>query len=436
MSTFISYSRADSEFAIRLAKDLRSAGYDIWLDQLDIPTGSRWDDEVEFALENCTTFMIILSPESLQSQNVKDEIGYAIDAGKNILPVKIKSGEIPFRLRRFQYVDFSNKPYAESLKEIKTFLPKQENVLNTIQIEKRLIGEELESLLEATGTAASDPASQPTKPRIPAMERVPTSKRSMPIGLMISLVAIVGLIVAGLIFNSARTKETRVTAVPTEVMVAQHSPTEKPTARPTADTGQVALTQAGESEGFVMKFAEDPDLKDWEQIVKGNGRASKISTSAVNDGLVFDLNDPDLRAYYFYKPEVSEDVAIRWKAENVGKSNYIIGLICRRSGEAWYEFRVTGDGLWSLLKYNTTYLPLDSGGAKDLKVGKNVNEFEMDCAGNQITARINGQTVTTYDFKASYYTQGQIGFTISSRTDIFPIDIKAMEFELSRPGPG
>ncbi|NIV92429.1 TIR domain-containing protein [candidate division KSB1 bacterium] len=31
---FISYARADSEFALKLGKDLRSAGADIWIDQL------------------------------------------------------------------------------------------------------------------------------------------------------------------------------------------------------------------------------------------------------------------------------------------------------------------------------------------------------------------------------------------------------------------
>jgi len=35
--TFFSYSRADSEFVLKLATDLRNAGIDIWLDQLDIP---------------------------------------------------------------------------------------------------------------------------------------------------------------------------------------------------------------------------------------------------------------------------------------------------------------------------------------------------------------------------------------------------------------
>jgi len=57
MTTFISYSRDNSDFAVRLARDLRAAGFDIWLDQLDIRTGARWDDEVEKALVNSTTFL-------------------------------------------------------------------------------------------------------------------------------------------------------------------------------------------------------------------------------------------------------------------------------------------------------------------------------------------------------------------------------------------
>lgn len=122
MTTFISYSRINSDFTVRLAKDLRNAGYDIWLDQLDIPTGARWDDEIERALEACTTFLIVLSPGSIQSQNVKDEIGYAIDTGKQILPVVLENCKVPFRLRRFQYVDFTDQPYDESLAKIKFLL--------------------------------------------------------------------------------------------------------------------------------------------------------------------------------------------------------------------------------------------------------------------------------------------------------------------------
>ncbi|PKP40461.1 MAG: hypothetical protein CVT96_08715 [Bacteroidetes bacterium HGW-Bacteroidetes-13] len=38
---FFSYSRDDTEFVLQLAKNLRQAGADVWLDQLDISPGSR-----------------------------------------------------------------------------------------------------------------------------------------------------------------------------------------------------------------------------------------------------------------------------------------------------------------------------------------------------------------------------------------------------------
>ena len=70
--TFLSYSRANKDFAIRLARELKSEGFSVWLDQLDIPAGARWDREVEKALKECEIFMIILTPASINSENVKD----------------------------------------------------------------------------------------------------------------------------------------------------------------------------------------------------------------------------------------------------------------------------------------------------------------------------------------------------------------------------
>jgi cytoskeletal protein RodZ len=122
--TFISYSRTNKDFALELAKELKAAGFLIWFDQLDIPTGSRWDDEIQKALEQCEIFMVILTPNSIASNNVKDEIGYAIDSNKHILPVLLENANIPFRLRRFQYVDFTNIPYNEGIERAKQLLRK------------------------------------------------------------------------------------------------------------------------------------------------------------------------------------------------------------------------------------------------------------------------------------------------------------------------
>ena len=119
---FISYSRVNSDFAVRLAKDLDLAGINAWIDQSDIPTGARWDDTLQRAIDDSSVFLVLLSPESTRSQNVKDEIGYAIDIGKRILPILVRPCTIPLRLRRFQYVDFTNNPYEKSLGEIKGLL--------------------------------------------------------------------------------------------------------------------------------------------------------------------------------------------------------------------------------------------------------------------------------------------------------------------------
>jgi formylglycine-generating enzyme required for sulfatase activity len=437
LSTFISYSRADSGFALRLAKDLRSAGYDVWLDQLDIPTGARWDDAIEIALETCTTFMIILSPASMQSQNVKDEIGFAIDAGKNILPLKLKPGDIPLRLRRFQYVDFSGQSYEKSLNEIKSILPKREYILTTRQIERRLIGLESPPTTGESGPAKPAPVPQPNTPRVPGpvAANSRTRRKLVSKSLWFGMVAIVGLAAAGITMNAIRTKQSP-PAAPTSLSTIESSPTEKPTLPPTVANTQGAVTQATQSEMLTTRLTKTSDLNNWEQLIKGTGRASKLTVSPTNDGLLFDLNDPDLRAYYFYKPDVPGNVAIRLKAENVGKSAFNVGIICRRTGNTWYEFRISGDGLWYLYKYNDSYLNLANGGSLAIKTGKSINEYEMLCNDNQISLRINGETVKTYDFKASFYAQGQVGFSILSGKAVFPIDIKVSEYAVTEPSSG
>ncbi len=70
---FFSYCRDDSEFAIRLAEDLKAAGAGVWIDQLDIEPGMPWDRVVENAVTSCPRMLVILSPVSVNS-DVRDEV--------------------------------------------------------------------------------------------------------------------------------------------------------------------------------------------------------------------------------------------------------------------------------------------------------------------------------------------------------------------------
>jgi TIR domain len=102
---FLSYSRSDERMALRLAKDLRAHGIAMWVDQLDIRPSEHWDRAIERAVTSCRGIVVILSPRSVASDNVADEISYAIDSGKSVLPVMIERCTLPLRLTRMQVVD-------------------------------------------------------------------------------------------------------------------------------------------------------------------------------------------------------------------------------------------------------------------------------------------------------------------------------------------
>ena len=135
-AAFFSYSRDDSEFALRLAADLKAAGANVWLDQLDIAPGQRWARTVQDALNNCPRLLVILSPSSVGSTNVEDEVAFALEEHKTVIPVFYRDCKVPFQLRPFQYVDFRTD-YDRGLKTL----------LRTLGVEQQAAA--------ATGVAAS-----------------------------------------------------------------------------------------------------------------------------------------------------------------------------------------------------------------------------------------------------------------------------------------
>lgn len=113
-AAFVSYSREDSEFALRLAQDLKKAGAHIWLDQMDIQPGYPWDNAIEDALMASPLMLLILSPSSAKSDNVRNEISFALEQGKTVIPVLYMNCVVPLRLQRTQRIDFRSD-YARGL---------------------------------------------------------------------------------------------------------------------------------------------------------------------------------------------------------------------------------------------------------------------------------------------------------------------------------
>src|SRR3954469_25478299 len=106
---FFSYSRHDaSDFALKLYNDLRDAGGDVWIDQNDIKAGLRWDAEIGKALAACQCVLFLVSEKAIASNNVLDEVYYALDKQKLVIPVLLSLSDLPYRINRLQRIDFTN----------------------------------------------------------------------------------------------------------------------------------------------------------------------------------------------------------------------------------------------------------------------------------------------------------------------------------------
>ena len=104
---FFCYAREDQAFAVPLAQELKRREVAVWLDQWDIPAEADWDQTIDKALRECERLLIVLSPASVQSGEVRGELREALDLKKPILPVLYRACEIPRQLRVIQFVDFS-----------------------------------------------------------------------------------------------------------------------------------------------------------------------------------------------------------------------------------------------------------------------------------------------------------------------------------------
>lgn len=109
---FLSYSRRDSDFVRRLYDRLVEREEDVYIDWDDVPSWSPdWQAELYAAIESADTFLLVLSPDSVKSVNVKREVDHALEQGKRIKPLQaadVDSSELPEGVRKPQWIDFRN----------------------------------------------------------------------------------------------------------------------------------------------------------------------------------------------------------------------------------------------------------------------------------------------------------------------------------------
>ena len=92
---FISYAHKDTEhFVHAFASRLLSYGYSVWWDTVSIAGGTRWRDEIENGVRECTYFLPVISANAVDSKWVGKEIEMAQRFGKTIIPIIIDGSDI------------------------------------------------------------------------------------------------------------------------------------------------------------------------------------------------------------------------------------------------------------------------------------------------------------------------------------------------------
>jgi len=97
---FISYARFDREKVMPFVDILRDTGVSVWVDEGKIDAATLWSEEIVDAINNCKAMVVMLSQNSIGSDNVVKEVMLASENKKKILPVYLEPTKIP---RKLQY---------------------------------------------------------------------------------------------------------------------------------------------------------------------------------------------------------------------------------------------------------------------------------------------------------------------------------------------
>lgn len=110
---FLSYASEDRARVLRLYENLKTAGFQPWIDTRDIPKGSDWDSAIHDAIRASGVFVACISRSSASKGGVlAGEIDAALTARKGrgvlLIPVRLDETPVPDRLRRIQWVDLKD----------------------------------------------------------------------------------------------------------------------------------------------------------------------------------------------------------------------------------------------------------------------------------------------------------------------------------------
>jgi len=116
---FLSYADDDRATMEKIRNSLRRAGITVWTNRTDIKTGEVFAEAINRGIEQADNLVYLLSPDSINSTYCQQELDYASQLNKRIIPVLVRStdpSQEPTVLRDLQYIDLTNNVKEEDYK--------------------------------------------------------------------------------------------------------------------------------------------------------------------------------------------------------------------------------------------------------------------------------------------------------------------------------
>ncbi|MGE0130264.1 MAG: SUMF1/EgtB/PvdO family nonheme iron enzyme [Blastocatellales bacterium] len=125
-TVFVSYAHQDADFASRLIADLDAAGHACWIDTNSIKGGDEWIGAIAEGISESYAFVVIVTQKALESRWVRDEILWARNEDKPIIPLILENvlrDKWFFLLNSVQGVTLLDGDYAAALPKLLRSLP-------------------------------------------------------------------------------------------------------------------------------------------------------------------------------------------------------------------------------------------------------------------------------------------------------------------------
>lgn len=281
---FMSYSREDTVKQRRILRELRERGVNVWVDVENLTPGTpTWEREIEKAIREATGIVVLLSPESNNSEWVRREISFGEQHRKRIFPVLIEGDDdtsTPLRLSNHQRVDLRTQ-FESGLDELALALKEYVTVKQEI------------------ATQSPPPMEKPsaTKPAIDL------KKFALP-----ALIALIGIFCIGsgifavrFIANIRTPTETAVTAAPIvdPVNTKVTATISTPTVEKDEPTGRIVYTCSINGDEVCIMNADGSNGK---QLTNSNLASFNASISADGKSIVYVIGDGNISEIYEMDP--------------------------------------------------------------------------------------------------------------------------------------